>query len=117
MSEVHAASLTTGYGGNFITDSNLYYADKIGPVYEEDWPIADLFAASKDATTTALYNYLTGSSTELSESIKEMLKGTKATKYVAETVNFPEISKSNYNASEAEIIRKVIKKHIMEYGS
>ena len=117
LSEVHMAALTTGYGGWFVADSDTYYKDKVGPVYEEDWPIADLFQTNKDATSRALYNYLTGSASGISSSIETLLRGTKATKFVTETVNFPEISKSNYNASNAEIVRKVIKKHIMKYGS
>jgi len=119
LSEVHAASLITGYGGNFISDTELYYADKIGPVYEENWPIANLFATNKDSTSTAIYNYLSGATSSLSSTIKSKLKETEATKYVTETVNFPEISKSSseYNSEEAEIVRKIIKKHIMQYGS
>ena len=119
LSEVHMAALTTGFGGNFISDTEEYYSDKIGPVYEEDWPIADIFATNKNPTTIAIYNYLRGSTTSLSSSIQAILKQTKATKYVAETVNFPDISRSNpsYNESTAQIVRKIIKKHIMQYGS
>ena len=38
---------------NFIADKNSYYSDKIGPVYEDDWPIANLFATNVFITSTA----------------------------------------------------------------
>ena len=37
FSEVHAAILTTGNGGQTFTTSTDYYASKLGPVYEEEY--------------------------------------------------------------------------------
>ncbi len=99
LSEVHIACLAddgNGYGGRFIEDTDSYYMDTIGPVYEEEWPIEDLWATNKDTTTKAIYKYLTVNGSSLSSSVQETLKETKAKKLVKETVNFPAIVKRKF---------------------
>lgn len=45
LSEVHLACLadnSIGYGGRFIADTDSYYTNTVGPVYEKEWPIENL---------------------------------------------------------------------------
>ena len=125
LSEAHQSFLTYGYGGNYITAANLYYANKIGPVYESDWSMEKILADEKDEIVEIIYQYLTdpkadeNMSEEDLKKAEEVLKQTTAKKYVTETVNMPAIRKNNdtYSAEEIETIRNVIKTHIMTYGS
>lgn len=121
LSEVHLACLadkSDGYGGVFIPSTDSYYKNRIGAVYESEWPMEDLYASTRDTKTQGIYNYLTGASSTLSSTIKSTLKETTAKRTVKETVALPSILKnSSYVAEDAAIVRKTIKKHIMEYGS
>ena len=122
LSEVHLACLadnSIGYGGRFIEDTDSYYIGKVGPVYESEWPIEDLWAANKDSNTTAIYNYLTGRTSSLSSTVKEVLKQTTAKKLITETVIFPSITKGSntYDDVDVDAVRMAIKTHIMKYGS
>ena len=74
-------------GGTFVDANNKYYKERLGPIYEGEW------------------------SSNSSETIT-------AKRYVEETVNLPTINKNySYTQKEIETARKVIKKHIMNYGS
>lgn len=120
LSEVHQAGLTGGYGGSFILASNSYYKNKIGPVYESEWPLSDLFEEEKNQISEIICRYLSKQSITNSEltKIQEALKETTAKRYVEETVYMPTIRKNDvHTKEEKETARKVIKKHIMNYGS
>lgn len=112
FSEVHMGALTTGAGGNDY-EINSYYVNKLGPVYESEWPMENL-----SKTNNEIYQYLVGNTKSISNETKEILKETRAKKNVTETVTLPTISKNNeYTEDEVELLRKTIKKHIMKYGS
>ena len=122
LSEVHMACLAdaaSGYGGNFIDADDSYYTREIGPVYELEWPMADILGSGKDANERLIYDYLAVNGITLKESVKDELKKTKVQSYVRETVAFPSLYKGTSSSTEEkiEITRKAIKEHIMEYGS
>ena len=122
LSEVHLACLAddaAGFGGNFIHAEDSYYTDEIGPVYESEWPMADILGSGKDKNGHEIYAYLTVRGAGLSNSVKDLLKKTKEQSYVRETVAFPSLYKNGTSSTQEEIElgRKVIKEHIMKYGS
>ena len=86
LSESHLATFSYGLkGGSFVHADHKYYRERIGPVYQDEWP-------------------------------SEM--GIPAKRYVEKTVSLPTINKINaYTQEELNTARKMIKKHIMEYGS
>lgn len=90
LSEGHLAVNTFGNaGGGFISADSKYYKDKIGPVYQGEW-------SSNNPTNGEI----------------------TAKRYVKKTTTLPTIDKSGiYNQEEIDTARRVIKKHIMEYGS
>ena len=87
LSEGHLASkipLNTREG--FISADNIYYKEKIGPIYDNGWIVEN-----NDET---------------------------AKRYVERTINIPTLNKSfTYSQEEIDTIRKLIKTHIMNYGS
>ena len=53
LSEVHLACLadnSIGYGGSFIYADDSYYKKEIGPVYESDWPMADILGSNNSSS-------------------------------------------------------------------
>ena len=120
LSEVHQAALTYGYWGRFISQSDLYYSNKIGPVYESEWPMEKILSSDKDENSKILYKYFSGETITNNElnKVKKALQETKATKSVEKTVAMPSIYKSNvYTSDEIKTARKAFKTHIMKYGS
>ena len=120
LSEAHQAALTYGYWGRFISQSDLYYVDNIGPVYESEWPMENVLSNNKDEISKLMYRYFTGEALTNSESskMKKALKETTAKRSVERTVAMPSIYKSNvYTSEELETARRTFKTHIMKYGS
>ena len=122
LSEVHQAMLTGGYGGTFILDSNSYYSENIGPVYENEWPMANLTSATRNDLEKNIYTHLSTSTDYLVGDslidVQEILKQTNPKLKVTETVYMPTISKSkNYSDKQIAEARNTIKTHIMNYGS
>lgn len=123
LSEIHAAIMSNGYGGYIFTASNSYYANKIGPVYEEDFSMEDIYGNTSNSNYNIINNYLAGNSisdAQLSQ-IQSFVSQKDPVKYVTQTVSFPSITKSMKNSSSkkttVEMIRKMIKEHIVNYGS
>jgi len=125
LSEIHVGMLTSGYGGNFISQSSSYATSKIGPVYEEDWAMNDIYGNTTNYIYKIINNYLSDNTDSIQaeelEAVKNMLKETKAVKYITKTVNMPSVSitlkKDEGRKDELNEIRNTIKKHIMTYGS
>lgn len=88
LSEHHLAVSTYGLqSGMFVDANNKYYKDKIGPVYERDWP-----GDASEEVTARRY-------------VKETVS--------LPTIN----KGKAYTQEELKTIRNVIKTHIMKYGS
>ena len=122
LSEVHQAMMTGGYGGTFILDSNSYYSDNIGPVYESEWPLANLTSSTRSDLEKNMYTHLTTPTDYLVGDalidVQEILKQTNSKLKVTETVYMPTIAKNKtYSDIQIKIARNTIKTHIMNYGS
>lgn len=119
LSEIHAALMTTGSGGNIFT-SDGYYALKTIPVYESAFSIYNLWP---DELWRAAISYLENgsiNSTHLA-AIRTIGASIGPTVYVTETVRMPSITgsmkKNSSYANQIETTRNTIKKNIMKYGS
>ena len=122
LSEIHLSTMTSGRGGNFhVADS--YFESKLGPVFEEDWSMEEIYGNTTPNNFNIINRVLTGATVteEELQQIKEEMSTTNEVAYNIQTIDMPSILKNTEeerNQKDAiEATRKVIKKHIMEYGS
>ena len=128
FSEVHAGVMTTGFGGYLLRDIDSYYANKIGLVYETDFPMEKIYDNKTNENYKLIDTYLKGQkitginlSNEEIEKIQNFAKDKKAVEFVTKTIAFPSITlekklDGKYN-DEILATRAVIKEHIKKYGS
>ncbi len=120
FSEVHAAILTTGNGGSPFDDETAYYVNKLGPVYEEEYPIYDV--RGKTLTNASSIDTCINSTSPSSySSVQNAAKTEKPVKYITSTYQFPALTQtykqdSSYD-SVIDEIRDEIKTHIKTYGA
>ena len=120
FSEVHAAILTTGNGGSTFVKDTAYYANKIGPVYEEEYPIYGVRSAT--LTNASNIEACIESTTPSSySSVQSTAKTEIPVKYITGTKQFPTVTQaikqdSAYDAALADV-RDDIKNHIKTYGA
>ena len=60
--------MNTGYGGNFVGSNDAYYLNRVGPVYENDFSMNNIFGNYSTKLNMLINRYLKGD--ELTE--KEM---------------------------------------------
>jgi len=125
LSEIHMAVVTgQGSGGNFVDSKYDYFASKIGPVLEEEWPMEEIHENASNDIDRIIDEYLRSSENTVTEEqlekVQEEMKKTKAAVYVTESVRIPSINKSMKQNMEKQDeineIRSTIKKHIVNYG-
>ena len=122
FSDMHAAILTDASGGYLFrySDTYGYYANKLGPVYEEDYSINDVKIGIL-SNSSSISNCLKVDSPSSYTSVQNYAKQKSAEKLVLETVRFSSVgyeykSNSTY-AAYVKSNRNNIKSHIKQYGS
>ena len=120
FSEVHAAILTTGNGGSPFDDETDYYVNKLGPVYEEEYPVYDVRGKTL-ANASSIDTCINSTSPSSYSSIQNAAKTEKPVKYITSTYQFPALTQtykqdSSYD-SVIDEIRDEIKTHIKTYGA
>ena len=118
FSEVHGAILTSGSGGN-SEHMKAYFSSKLGPVYEEDFPIYEIRSGSFPYSSR-YHAALNAEDVTSYSDLQNIAKGKKATKYITSIKEFQTIliDYKNNSAYDATIqaIRAEIKNHIKKYG-
>ena len=119
FSEVHGAILTSGSGGNFL-DTNSYFSSKLGPVYEEDFPIYEIRSGTFP-NSSRFHNALSSDEVTSYSDLQSIAKEKRPTKYITSVKEFPTITidyKNNSAYDSAiESVRNDIKNHIKKYGA
>ena len=123
LSEIHVAVMTTGSGGYLLSANDSYYLEKIGPVFEEDYSMLEIYENTENVNYSLINKYLKGNEISNSElqQIQDFVTEKEAVNLIAKTINLPSLSqttkKDKKQKIQVEIARDIIKSHIKTYGS